>query len=585
MKLSEIGRRLDPTRYRCLPAATAIALSILVGCDGDDGGHTPTSGPQSTVSGVVAAGLPLAGTITVKDATGATRSAAIGTNGSYSIDVSGMTAPFVFRAEGSAGGRDYTIHSAAVAADVGGVINVTPLTDLAVSNIAGEVARGYFDRGNFSALTPAELAAELQQLRTRLLPVLQSLGIDSSVDLLRTPFTPLSSALDKAIDILRVDYAAGVATITNVVTKQQIQDNLALQAAAEAGAPALADTGGVSTAASDIDQIRAALDNLAAKFSTGLPAVGEVRPLFSADFLHSDERADSFLAGLTTESTFVGGKFTDAVIRSIDYSNPARPLAEVSFHVKGPGGNLVSTAEHWKLVKNGGNWLMHGNQRVLDIDIRPHMFQTVSSTGTCRGSGLSIDADDDDASNNGGVIAYVKVTGPGLPAEGVRARGSSYSAFFSMANTCSSFALAGVDSIPDNAIYTLTAHSADDRVLHTYTETARKRPLTLTELTATNRFPSIMAPTFAAFQGYAGGVLALQIGNMDPLGMSYIELFAGFSNNASSDVDDWRAVTSAGTVLVSLTIPVPGGATVRSRRLEVSSYASDGRTFETVYSP
>ncbi|RYZ35486.1 MAG: cytochrome c, partial [Sphingobacteriales bacterium] len=49
----------------------------------------------------------------------------------------GLTAPFVFRAEGRAGGSIYVLHSAATSADVGGTINITPLTDLVLANVAG----------------------------------------------------------------------------------------------------------------------------------------------------------------------------------------------------------------------------------------------------------------------------------------------------------------------------------------------------------------------------------------------------------------------------------------------------------------
>ena len=74
---------------------------------------------------------------------GATRSAIIGTNGSYSIDVNGMTPPFVFRATGTAGTRTYEIHAGATQADVGGVIQYTVTNATTGTPVPGHVGQPY----------------------------------------------------------------------------------------------------------------------------------------------------------------------------------------------------------------------------------------------------------------------------------------------------------------------------------------------------------------------------------------------------------------------------------------------------------
>jgi hypothetical protein len=122
----------------------------------------------------------------------------------FAFGVHGELGPFLFRAEGTVGGRSYILHSAASAADTNGTINIAPLTDLIVANIAGQLAQTYFNSGNFSALTRTDLDAETASLKAKLLPVLIAMGVDSSIDLLRTAFTPLSSALDKALDVISV---------------------------------------------------------------------------------------------------------------------------------------------------------------------------------------------------------------------------------------------------------------------------------------------------------------------------------------------------------------------------------------------
>lgn len=601
-------RTRRPFQRQTLAAVLAGAL-VLAACgggggdEGDDEAGAP--GSSTTITGVAAAGLPLVGTVTVKDAQGATRQAAIGTNGSYSIDVNGMTAPFVFRAEGRAGGREYVIHSAATATDVGGVINVTPLTDLVLSNIAGEVAASYFARNPGATLTAEALAAETAKLRERLLPVLQALGVDASIDLLRTPFTPLASALDKAIDVLRVSYADnGVATITNVVTQQQIQDDLATRAAQETAAPLMDQTGGVADAGSDIDQIRAALASFSALFANGVPAAGVVEAQLSSGFLFRDMTASEFAAELASFAELNGATFTDLTIDAIDYAG-ATPRATVSFVIKGAQGNLIAPHEnYWQLVKQNGSWRLHGDQRVLDIESVAFMNhstyrQAGGQESSCRQSGLSLIVEDYNPGNNAGTVAYVIVTGPGIPQGGARldapALGGSFPIdpatsnggggnYYVTASDCADFEVAGLASVPDNAVYTFNVYDAAGTLLHSYADRVAKRPLTRAELAASTEFPSIAAPTFEAFSSYGGGSISLSADGFDTLGLAHFSVLLGYTNGDSNDASIELQVPASGAVSTSLTVPgAPAGASIGYRQLEIENLAPSGREFSRRY--
>lgn len=586
----------------------ALALGLLLAACGGGSGSGPGA-PAGNIAGVAAAGLPLVGVVTVKDALGATRSVNIGNNGSYSIDVNGMTAPFVFRAEGRAGGREYVLHSAATAADVGGVINVTPLTDLVVSNIAGEIAQRYFDgQANLGGLTAEALAAELAQLRARLLPVLTALGIDAAVDLLRTPFTPLASALDRAIDVLRVDYNAGSATITNVVTQQQIMDDLATRAAQETAAQTMDQTGGVAQAGTDIDQIRAALSGFSDQFATGVPAVGVLRPRLSADFLFRDSDAETLLADLSTFPDIVGARFTEVTIRGIDYSNASRPVADVSFVIQSVNGNTVSLERHWKLVKDNNAWLLHGDQRTLDVEVVAFMNATTYGTGSgqsCRQSGLTLSVEDNDgATDNDGGTSYVIVTGPGIAQVGIRitkpALGGNFQIdtsasnggngnYYVVASNCGAAVdLPAVPSIPQNAVYTFTAYTAGDVPIPaaSYSDTLLARPLTLAETLASTQFPTITEPTYAAFSSFGGGALTVSASGFDPLGSLEFDLRLFNSDGSSSEARaDW-ATPASGLYSATLTVAPPTGAvSIVGRMLEVSNRTQNMRNFDTRYVP
>ena len=91
-------------KFRLMTSALAASL-LIAACGGGGGGDKPASGSGAAIlSGTAAAGLALVGSVTVKDANGVTRTVSIGSNGAYTVDVSGLTAPFLLRASGTAGG-------------------------------------------------------------------------------------------------------------------------------------------------------------------------------------------------------------------------------------------------------------------------------------------------------------------------------------------------------------------------------------------------------------------------------------------------------------------------------------------------
>lgn len=588
-----------------LMLAGALALTACGGGGSSSDSATPPDvDPSTSITGVAAAGLPLIGTVTVRDAKGVTRSDTLeaGDNGSYSIDVSGLTAPFVFRAVGHAGGREYVVHSAATEADVGGVINVTPLTDLVLSNIAGQVAASYFESADYSGLTGEALDAEVAKLRERLLPVLQAMGVDSSIDLLRTPFTPLASALDKAIDVLRVDYDAGVATITNVVTNQQIQDALATKAAEEAAVPTMDETDGIADSATDIEQIRKLFADFSAHFASGSPAVGTLKPYTSSGFLYRDLDADALLTDLTLFPPLIGAKFTDVTIRKIDYTDASRPVAHVSFLMKGANGHQISFEKHWQVVKEGGKWLLHGDQRTLDVEIFPLMVNTThvnkatdaSAVSSCKSSGFTLLIEDPDQSNSADVH-HVVVKGPGL-GDGVRLdrpgvegsdrfRVSGDSNYYQLTSTCGTATLSdeAIAGLKSNAEYTVETYDAQGQKIGSLTDVVPNRPLTQAELQTSTAFPVIGGSlTFAGFMDFAGGTLNVSLSSLDPLGLGLVEGYIGYDNHDDNEAEDEQAASATGTMTSQLQLPgAPAGARIWHRQLEAYNMAPSGREFAT----
>lgn len=567
--------------------STALAVSLmLAACGGGGGGKSPAGSTKATLSGTAAAGLPLVGNVTIKDAKGATRTVSIGANGAYTVDVSDMTGPFLLRASGTAGGATYTVHSAATTADLNGNINITPLTDLILSNVAGQIATNYFDSGNFSSLSATQLSTETAKLKEKLLPVLQAMGVDSATDLLRTAFTPLSSALDKALDAISVSYdtSTNVATLTNVLTNQQITDSITTPAAQETSPPTMNNTANLNTAADDIPLIRTALGNFSAIFKTSLPTTTAIRSHLTNDFLDLDQYGEDMASEMAGDSSNIGLQFTEVTINHIDYTNTANPVADVSFLVKNPNGVVLGREQHFLLKKVAGTWKLHGNQRVLDISAHVHTvkshYSNGSNTAECRGSGLEFWIEDLDDGNSAG-IDHIVVQGPGLPSDGIvyirpneggswqMVESGQQGTWYQLTNTCGGSAElsdAQIAAIKDNASYTLTMYDDEHQLISSlgdngvYRMSTAARPLTNSELTASTAFPTITSPeTFAAFVSGAFTDPAVSASNMNPLGDAWVYVAANYTGS-SQGITAESNVTPGANGIVSQSFSLGSGS-------------------------
>jgi len=617
MKTPSVAPAASISFFKTTRSACAVALLISLGaCGGGGGGgggngfvglpvaggsNPPASNPppaSMAFSGTAASGLPLSGTVTVKDAKGATKTVQLSSNGGYTVDVTDMTAPFVFRAEGTVGGQRVVIHSAATAADANGTINITPLTDLVVANIAGKVAAKYFDGGDFAALSATELKAESDALKAKLLPVLLAMGVDSSIDLLRTAFSPLSSALDKALDVLRVsvDPATNVATITNIVTQQQVVDDLAVKAAQDAGTTPMSGTG-METAADDVVLIRKALSDITARFANGLPAPADLLPLLTStsnsaySFRLADASASDFVSDLAGDTNMVGASFADVVINRINYTvdgtNNLAPRAFVEFTHKDRNGVAFSNNKSMQIVKgNDGVWRLRGDGRVLDIN--PHIQAFKDPVSGCVITGLEFSIRDPNPNNSNAAVAVV-VTGPGLPPNGLRhvrpalagdywpIQGNNGSNQYALASNCAGASTAGLSdsaiaAIPAAPEYTFTAYTSNDTVAQitnstfdiVYKQSFNARPFTLAEAAALT-YPSFTTtPALASYSG--GSDFAVSATGLNPAFSS--EFFLALAG-ATSTPSKWSdqadvAPSAAGAASHTFNAPAMSGLVLRS---------------------
>ncbi len=349
-------------------ASTLLVSTLIAGCgsSGSSDSGSPVE-PPTTLSGVAAAGAPIIGSVVVKGALGMTKSAVIEADGSYDVDVTGLTAPYRLRAQGSVGGRQYKLHSYAVESDVGGTVNITPFTDLIIANVAGQIAESFFDQTQqVNPLDEADIEAQETELQAKLQDVLSAVGVSTAIDLLRTSFSANHSGLDAALDIVRVevDTATNIATLTNVIDNTTITDDVT--STGETETLTVSDPANLQTAATDTQQISALFDTFTTAFANGLPTgsnLTTVSNLYADDFLHDGFPKSAHLTELTTDPGMIGSIFGGVVVSNLDSE---AGTAEVAFSW-GSNGLLEPEASTWFVAKDTtAGWQFRGNQRIVE---------------------------------------------------------------------------------------------------------------------------------------------------------------------------------------------------------------------------
>lgn len=198
---------------------------MLAGCGGgagsSDGVSAQQSGAASTevVTGVASAGAPLAGVVTLKDASTPPREkqTVIAGDGSFALDVTGMKRPFMLQAAGGANGVNYKLHSFAEGPENA---NINPLSNAVVASAAGgddpeEVYKNP-DAARLEKIRDG-LPRAIADLLARLSTLLRRYGAEGQ-DPVRGAYKADHTGLDAMLDDVKITIENGILTITNVKT-------------------------------------------------------------------------------------------------------------------------------------------------------------------------------------------------------------------------------------------------------------------------------------------------------------------------------------------------------------------------------
>ncbi|PIE61005.1 MAG: hypothetical protein CSA29_05610 [Desulfobacterales bacterium] len=157
-----------------------LFLVLISGCNG--GGSDTDS--AASIRGIAAAGAPIVGTVNIRGANGKTSDNEINADGTYRVDVSALTAPFLIWAEGTANGNNVKLYTTVDTAKKNA--NITPATNLVLTMALGQdPAAVYKNDPDAEVPDSSEIVSAEKQVQALLSRVFDSLGMPEDFNLMK----------------------------------------------------------------------------------------------------------------------------------------------------------------------------------------------------------------------------------------------------------------------------------------------------------------------------------------------------------------------------------------------------------------
>ena len=347
------------------------------------------------LSGTAAGGAAMVGQVIVKGSLGEVISTTIDANGHYEIDITGLTAPFRLRAEGTVGGKPFKLHSYTAKANVGGTVNITPLTDLIVANAASQLPQDFFDSTVDTSLSAEALTLQESALKAKLQQVFDALNLDD-INLFNSSFSADHTGLDAALDLIKIEIDPNnSAEITNLLNGTIITDDITVSDDNDSTLEFDADS--VADAAIELLAISTLFENLTLAF-VEMPESEDIQDYFAADFSNDDIPLAYFYEEILNESSIGISFFNIAISDLVSDAGTAKVNFSISL-----SGSTLSSNEQWLVTKDDTlGWQLSGDQAIVDLFDFQYECQksggTVQSYTVC---GIQLGFEDFDPSNNG----------------------------------------------------------------------------------------------------------------------------------------------------------------------------------------
>jgi hypothetical protein len=478
-------------KYKLQIGLTTLASACLLAC----GGSNTTASSDAQMTGTAAYGSPMAGAaIVLTDAAGQTVSATSGADGTYTVKVTGFTAPFLVKASLGSGDsvKEYlALVTAAPKVGETGTANVTPLTHALVTMASSDGAspNEFSDTAKLKALDSTKLTAALGNLQTALKEVLADAGLPGTFDpLTSTLKADRNSPADVLLDTIKVtvsDQGVGLTNARVPVNNDSETSNSATVTIKGTPTVAPAALPKPTVAVADmkgLDGLQIELNNCLAlaPAARASKAVNGVYTLLGA-CANMTGFASNYKGYGYTLSQLYGPRLLNTIPEGSSLDTPEFLLfldngnkALVRLASKSKSGGLV----YFEIAAKGadGKWTIVGNQRDFDASIGTALYRqadlstygsTIAATavnspdkgkniGRFNAYSSRLNLNFNPQGPNAANVYAVRVKGPGLPTSGVVLARSSgcgtndYLAFYSNNGSLPAAALATPTSSTGN---------------------------------------------------------------------------------------------------------------------------------------
>lgn len=349
-----------------------------------------------TVSGTAAAGAPIIGTVNIRGADGYTSFSAIEADGSFTVDVSALTPPFILWAEGVANGESVCVYSTI---DGPGTANVTPATDLIMALALDEDPEVVYTQDPNAAAPDQDAIDEgIQTICEKLEIIYETLEIEGPCDPITEEFVGDGTGFDEVLDIVDMDIVDtdqdGTSESIQIVDKTSeeiiyeqniITDEITIELLPD-------DIEGLITEAeTDLDAIKAVFDKIEELYATSAPSLEtlqqELRPLMADDLLDEACGPDDMIVswangedgppvGFTVDSVSIIRPMKDQVFEEVIIEEETYTFIRVGTTIEEYGdheeglwvaftasvGNRSESGIVWSFVKDDDEWKLYGNR-------------------------------------------------------------------------------------------------------------------------------------------------------------------------------------------------------------------------------
>lgn len=527
---------------------SAVALT---GCGGGGGGGgagtTPPPQQAQSLSGVAAAGLPVVGYVYLKDSANNTLGPnPIASDGSFTFDITGLTAPFYLRAQGSVAGTSYDLYSATTSS---GTANINPLTNLAVAGAAG-VSDPSSVYNNQTPITQANLDQAVTDIQNMLAPLLAA--YNANINPITGAYTADHTGLDAVFDVVSVNIntADGSVAVVNSVTDATIASGTTTTLSTPTDTLTSTEVTQTQAATTDLQAIQTIFSQFATAINKGASlTLADLEPFYATNYGINDgfDRTQTIneewsdFQGWT--KTITSANLTiEAISGSADY--------KINGFVYLSDGSFGFWEEGVIVTNEGGTWKFKGNGYKSEIDFSAETERWIKADSTVQ-TESGFNSWIEDQGNYG--LQSAKITGPGLPAGGITLSKPANEPvelrldeqyqyvpqiptngwnFYVMSDSA-------IGSIPDNSIYTIEIYDATG-LIETRTRKISKRPFMRSELTD-GHFPTfggIISHSISAAN--IGGTLTFTYAKPTAFLTAWMDAGLNFWDSSGNSADYWR---------------------------------------------